>query len=215
MPEHSHDGNGDFVPPEDSDFTPPTGEEFVPPSSDPAPPLSSQDNGKKWIIPVVALGCGCICLPLVAIALGLLGLGNTARRIFQSTGTYQVYQIASEAVETDPEAIAALGAPVEAGWTSKSEETYNNETGQVCMRFSVAGDDRSGSAYAEAQSVQGAWQLHQLVLSINGEPEPTVIVPLEAEAQSLCPDFDAPDPEFDEETEPDRNETIPAPSTEI
>jgi hypothetical protein len=147
---------------------------------------------------------------------GLFGLGNTVRRVYQSTGTYQVYQIASEAVETSDEAIAALGDPVEAGWTSQSEEFYGaNERGQVCMRFTVSGRDRSGSAYTEAQSVQGAWQLHQLILSVNGEPDPVAIVPLEAEAQPLCPDFDAPDPDPDEDTAPEREETIPAPSTEI
>lgn len=207
MPENSSFDDRDFVPPGD--------EELIPSATSDSPAVSGEENGKKWIIPVLALGCGCICLPLVMIVVGVLGLGNTARRLYQSTGTYQVYQLATQAVETDPAAIAALGGSVETGWTSRSTEVYGtNNIGKVCIRFNVIGADRSGSAYAEAENSEGSWQLHQLKLSVNGEVEPLTIVPLAATEQSLCPDFDTSEPDL-EGTDPDRDEPPSLPGTEI
>lgn len=219
MSENSNFDDSDFVPPE-TDFVPPEDDEdFVPPPRD-LPPQDPSDNTNQWVIPIVAVGCGCIGLPLLAIALGLFGIGNMARRLYQSTGTYQVYQLASEAVQTNATVIETLGSPVETGWTSKSREFYEaNDTGKVCMRFNVTGDDSSGSAYAEAQNIAGAWQLHQLVVMVNGQPEPLTVVPLEPEETPLCPGFDDPDSDFDEtppeNDDPDLDEAIPGQSTEI
>lgn len=200
---------------DDADFVPPLEDEFLPPSdTNPSPP-AEPNNDRKWIIPVVALGCGCVCLPFIALILGLLGLGNTARRLYQSTGTYQVYQLASEAVETDARVIDVLGKPVEAGWTSKSQESYTtDDAGVVCMRFNVMGSDRSGSAYAEAQQQAGAWQLHQLTVGVNGRTEPLAIVPLGTEESPLCPDFDEPD-SLEPAPTPEEEEVLPREGTEI
>ena len=206
MPENSNYEDGEFLPPDFSDEPQPPAE--------PTPPPRTNEDGRKWVIPAVALGCGCIGVPFLLVIFGVFGLGNTARRLYQSTGTYQVYQLASAEVETDTQVRETLGDPIEAGWTSKSTEAYENGTGKVCMRFNVIGGDRSGSAYAEAEKAQGAWQLHQLTLVVNGETELIPIVPLETAAQPLCPNFDAPDSEFDT-PDGDSDEALPVPGTEI
>ncbi|HEY9886882.1 MAG TPA: cytochrome c oxidase assembly factor Coa1 family protein [Candidatus Obscuribacterales bacterium] len=155
------------------------------------PAASDRDNGKKWAIALTLVGCGCVGLPLLLIALSISGIVSTAQRFYQSTGTYQVYQLASARVETDAAVISVLGQPVEAGWTSQSHEAYETGSdGIVCLRFAVNGGDRSGSAYAEARQQDGAWQLHQLLVAANGVPEPVAIVPLAAAAAPLCPDFE-------------------------
>jgi len=197
-----------------SDQPNPPGPEFIPPDDHAVAEGSDRPSPNRWLIPTLLIGCGCVGLPLLLIVFGVLGVGNTLLRLYRSTGSYQVYQLASETVETDPEVIAALGEPVEAGWASRTEETYEtSESGQVCMRFSVAGGDRSGSAYVEANSREGAWQLHQLVVSVNGEPDPVAVVPLPAEEPSLCPDFDSPD-SFETPAE-EEEEILPDAGTEI
>lgn len=186
--------------------------EFIPPDG-----ASERDRParNRWVLPTLLIGCGCIGLPILLVVFGVLGVSNTLVRLYRSTGSYQVYQLAAETVETDDAVIAALGEPVETGWTSRVKETYEtSESGQVCLRFSVTGSDRSGSAYVEATSTAGAWQLHQLVVSVNGESPPVAVEPLTAEAEPLCPDFDDPDsfdaPEADEE-----EEVLPGAGTEI
>jgi hypothetical protein len=202
------------VNPNNGEFLPPFEEDPVPLEDSSPPPPTDPGNDKKWIVPVLALGCGCICAPLIAIALGLFGLGNTARRLYQSTGTYQVYQLASEEVETDAEVVDVLGSPVEAGWTTQSREAYENGTGIVCMRFNVIGGDRSGSAYAEAQQHGGAWKLYQISLLVNDPTAPVEIVLQPPEGQPLCPNFD--DPDAPAKTPgPEDDEVLPGTGTEI
>ena len=188
--------------------------EFVPPE-DVVRGESDRSSRPRWLLPTVLIGCGCIGLPILLVVFGVLGVSNTLLRLYRSTGSYQVYQLAAETVETDDAVRAALGKPVETGWASRVTETYEtSESGQVCMRFSVAGSDRSGSAYVEATSVEGAWQLHQLVVSVNGEPLPVTVDPLAAEEQPLCPDFDEPDA-FDTPEDDDVDEILPDAGTEI
>lgn len=194
--------------PEDSSFDapgkPPIDAGFTPPDDE-----AASDGDRKWIIPVVALGCGCVCLPLMVILSVLLGLGSSMQRLYKSTGSYQVYQLASTEIEASNVVGEALGRPVETGWTSHVQETYPaDEAGQVCIRFNVTGEDRSGSAYAEAKNEQGTWQLYQLTVSVNGELEPLTLVPLPTERSPLCPDFDEPDSDSDFEPSAEKTPAI-------
>ncbi|MGD1940649.1 MAG: cytochrome c oxidase assembly factor Coa1 family protein [Leptolyngbyaceae cyanobacterium] len=181
----------------DAPGKPPIDPGFTPPEED-----AVSDGGRKWIIPVVALGCGCVCLPLIVILSVLFGLGTSVQRLYKSTGSYQVYQLASTEIEASDEVAEVLGSPVETGWTSHVQESYPaNEAGQVCIRFNVAGEDRNGSVYAEAQNEQGAWQLYQLTVSVNGEPEPLTLVPVPTERSPLCPEFDESEPDSEPSAE--------------
>lgn len=191
------------------------GTQFVPPSdSEQAAQRQRGDRGKRWILPVAALGCGCVGIPILLAAVGVLGVGTTVRRLVRSTGTYQVYQLASSELKADATVQDRLGHPIETGLTTQSREVYDADgTGKVCLRFRVVGNERSGSAYAEAQSAAGAWQIHQLALTVNGEADAVAIVPLSDNADPLCPDFDALEsPQFED---PDESDILPGTGTEI
>lgn len=190
------------------------GPEFIPPDEQDIGGTGDRPPRHRWVLPAVLIGCGCIGLPILLVVFGVLGVSNTLLRLYRSTGSYQVYQLAAETLETDEAVVAALGEPVETGWTSRVQETYEtSEAGQVCMRFSVTGSDRSGSAYVEATSTEGTWQLHQLMVRVNGEPSPVAVEPLTAEEQPLCPDFDDPD-SFDAPPD-EEDEILPDAGTEI
>ncbi|WP_416671654.1 hypothetical protein [Egbenema bharatensis] len=48
--------------------------------------------------------------------------------------------------------------------------------------------------YAETRFEQGSWQFHQLIVSVNGQPNPiALITPAPNQPQPLCPDFDRDD----------------------
>ena len=184
------------------------GPEFTPPGDDERDAGGDREQRPPWLLPVALVGCGCLGLPILLIVVGVLGLGNTVRRFYRSTGSYQVYQLASETVTADNDVIAALGEPVETGWTSQVRERYDlDEPGTVCMQFGVTGSDRSGNVYAEAHRLEDVWELHQLVVSVDGMATSVAVIPLAAEAQPLCPDFELP------EAQPD--EILPNSGTEI
>ncbi|MGF1521726.1 MAG: cytochrome c oxidase assembly factor Coa1 family protein [Leptolyngbyaceae cyanobacterium] len=180
--------------PSPNDFTP-----AITPDS--APPTKR----KPWLAIAGCIGCGCIGIPILIVGLGIVGLGGTFWSMVRSTGSYQVYQLAAAEVETNAIVTEALGSPVEPGWVLQTREHHDNETGHVCLRFPVTGADLSGSIYAEAQSSESTWQLHQLLLSVNGEAEIVELIPLTQDEESLCPDFDDPDSE-PVESEPDATE---------
>lgn len=184
------------------------GPEFTPPDDHESDAGSDRGRRPQWLLPLTLIGCGCLGLPILLIGLGVFGLGNTALRLYRSSGSYQVYQLASDSVATDNDVIAALGEPVETGWTSQVTESYDlDELGKVCMRFSVTGSDRNGDVYTEAHHIDGAWQLHQLMVSVDGMATSVAVIPLTVEAQPLCPDFGLP------ETKPE--EILPDSGTEI
>ncbi|MGP1384320.1 MAG: cytochrome c oxidase assembly factor Coa1 family protein [Thainema sp.] len=171
---------------------------FDEPNPFPSPDEVAPASPNKWILPVGCTCCGCIIVSLIALGLGVAGLGGAVWRVVRSTGTHQVYQLAAAAVESNSTISDVLGEPVEAGWVSKSVERYRDPVGgRVCLRFSVNGADRSGSAYAEGtnNTPEATWQLHQLTVAINGETEAFAVVPLPDNQPPLCPDFDQPDSE--------------------
>ncbi|MDX2217176.1 MAG: cytochrome c oxidase assembly factor Coa1 family protein [Oculatellaceae cyanobacterium bins.114] len=152
----------------------------------------SPRSDKLWLIP---LGCGCGCLSLVVgiVLFGIGGITTLFAGLVKSSGPYQTYQIAAERLKTDPVAIAALGEPISPGWISRSTSNETPTTGTTCIRFSVNGSRTSGTAYVEAEKIAGAWNYYQFTLSVNGQPQPLVLVKPPANRPAfLCPDFDAP-----------------------
>jgi hypothetical protein len=151
---------------------------------------------RSWLLPI---GCGCFgCLGIVGIAIvfGASGFISVVQELVKSTGTYQTYQIAAERVKTDSNVIQILGDPVSSGWLSKSQEFTEAGIGRTCLRFAITGSQTSGSVYVETQLEQGSWQFHQLMVSINGQPDPiALITPPQNQPQSLCPDFERKDSE--------------------
>lgn len=179
----------------------PSPHDFIPAIAPDAEPR----NRTPWLAIAGCVGCGCLGMPLLIVGLGIVGLGGTFWQMVRSSGSYQVYQLAAAEVETNAIVAEALGSPIEPGWISQTKEHYNNESGYVCLRFGVTGANLSGSAYAEAQNIESTWQLHQLLLTVDGESEMVKLIPLSLDEEPLCPDFDDPDPE-PIESEPDATE---------
>ncbi|WP_416670257.1 cytochrome c oxidase assembly factor Coa1 family protein [Egbenema bharatensis] len=149
---------------------------------------------RSWLLPIGLSCLGCLGMVGIAIFLGAAGFVSVLQGLIKSTGTYQTYQIAAERVKTDDAVSQTLGDPVSTGWLSKSREFSEGETRRTCIRFSVTGSQTSGSVYAETQFEQGSWQFHQLIVSVNGQPNPiALITPAPNQPPFLCPDFDRDD----------------------
>ena len=173
------------------------------PNPFPSPEEVAPAAQNNWILPVSLACCGCAIVSIIALGLGVAGVGGAVWRLMRSTGTHQVYRLASAEVESNSTVSDLLGAPVEAGWVSQATERYGDPPGgRACIRFSVSGADQSGTAYAEGtnNTPEDTWKLHQLTVAINGKTEVVTVVPLPENQQSLCPDFDQPDSESELDT---------------
>ncbi len=174
-------------PPEDAPA--PTGDFVGIPEDSSSVPMEEPATSLPAWLPL-ALGCGCVGIPVLVVILGLSGITHTFLRLYRSTGSYQVYQVAAEQVKQAPAVRSTLGEPIEPGWVAKSSEHYDDTTeGQVCQQFKVTGQQRQGRVYVEAQRMQGTWQIHQLYVEVNDQPDPIILKPLDQGAKSLCPDF--------------------------
>jgi hypothetical protein len=149
---------------------------------------------RSWLLPIGLSCLGCLGIVGIALFLGAASFVSVLQGLIKSTGTYQTYQLAAERVKTDDAVSQILGDPVSTGWLSKGKEFSEGGTGSTCIRFSVTGSKTSGSVYAEAQLDQGSWQFHQLIINVNGQPDPiALITPPTNQPQPLCPDFDQDD----------------------
>ncbi len=157
---------------------------------------------RNWKCPVPV---GCIasgCLGFLAL-LGLLiaggaGIYSLLFGLVKSSGPYRTYQMASERVENDPAVIQRLGQPVSVGWMSNTRYKEQGDKGKTCMIFSVSGSKRSGHVYVETIKSADFWNFRQLVVKVDGTPQPIVLVPLpKGDRSPLCPDSefkDSPEP---------------------
>ena len=75
------------------------------------------------------------------------------------------------AIEACPVAVQALGSPVQRswiGWSCGNAET-SDAFGQASWTFPVSGPSGSGSISVVAEKRGGPWQLHQAMLSVQGQ----------------------------------------------
>lgn len=158
---------------------------MVPPSYQPKSKFSPVQT---CLVASGVAGCGCLfwaALTVFTTGAGILGFFGDA---VKSTGSYQSYQMAETRLMQDAQVRELLGAPIDVGWFSKSQEKAEDGQSQVCMRVSVTGQNNSGTAYLETKREGDRWQWHQLILSVNDQANPVILEAPDGEA--LCPDFD-------------------------
>lgn len=118
-------------------------------------------NQSPWLWGGVGCCLGCILIPVVLVAV----LGGGVVYLFQSSG---IQDEVLERVRTHPEAVAALGEPIEAGWLIQGSIHLSDDGGEADFSLPVSGPDGSGRAYVVAQRRAGEWQFEELVLRVEG-----------------------------------------------
>jgi len=80
------------------------------------------------------------------------------------------YELGYERLQSNPEAMNVLGAPITAGFPMGSIEV-SGPKGKADLSFSVEGSKSRGRVYLEATRELGAWRIDQLELEIEGRPD--------------------------------------------
>lgn len=79
----------------------------------------------------------------------------------------EAYQMALAKVRSDPQAIEALGVPIEAGIPMGSIQ-ISGPSGSASLSFAVSGSKANGTVYLDAVKDLGKWKLNRIELDVDG-----------------------------------------------
>jgi hypothetical protein len=115
-----------------------------------------------WFVPVGSIG-------LILLCVGSIFLLFLA--LFQGFKSSDVYQLALEKTRAHPEAVAALGEPIETGFFVTGSIENRGKAGDAELEIPVSGPRGSGTIHAVAVKVRGRWEFRtlELILQETGE----------------------------------------------
>jgi hypothetical protein len=115
---------------------------------------------RKWAIWGVVLW-------LVAIALA----GSLFGGVFYALRNSEAYQLAVTRLQSNTEAMSALGAPISTGTPNGKISVKGEDSGEANLDFSVTGTKAKGELHVEALKKGGVWSLRVLNLKIDGRDD--------------------------------------------
>lgn len=116
----------------------------------------------KWAVPV-----GCVGM-LAMFAAFIAGIFLV---VFGAMRSSDAYQIAMERARENPEVVASLGEPIEAGWFISGNINVSGPSGEANLSIPVSGPRGSGTIYLVADKVAGEWIFERLELESESSTE--------------------------------------------
>ena len=131
---------------------PPSG---MPPGSAPPParPRGWFGRNWKWFVPLV------IVLPLIVCCGGITAIVGGVFGMIKSS---EPYKHALATAQANPQVIAALGTPVEAGFMAGGTINVNNNNGNAELVIPIKGSKGSGVVSVSATKTNGVWTYEKL-----------------------------------------------------
>lgn len=116
----------------------------------------------KWAAPT-----GCLLLVLLVGAF----IATIFFFVFSMMKSNDAYQHSLEAARHDPQAVAALGAPIADGWFVSGNFEENGPSGVANFSIPVSGPKGAGTIYVEARKSAGQWTYPTLLLEVEATKE--------------------------------------------
>ena len=116
------------------------------------------------------LSCGIITAVLLSIFLCIAFIGGIFAVVTSAMRSSVPYQDAMTAVQTNPEAVALLGEPIEAGWFVSGSISTSGASGEASLSIPVSGPRGEGTIFVEAEKSGGQWTYYVLALEVDGHP---------------------------------------------
>lgn len=121
--------------------------------------------------------CGCAGALLLVVAFVAVIFLTVSMGMRSSAA----YTEALAAVQSDPEAIAALGQPIEAGWWVSGTISATGSSGSAEMSIPVSGPAGAGTVYLIAEKRAGRWDFELLELQVEGVSDRIDLLPVPAD----------------------------------
>jgi hypothetical protein len=116
------------------------------------------------------IGCGCVGLILIGLLVGG-GIFYGAMKLLKNNDPYRD---SIAAVQSNQDAVDALGEPIEAGFLISGNISLNNGEGTVDFSIPVSGPNGKGSIHTVGTKPSGSptWTYTTWELAVEGKPEP-------------------------------------------
>jgi hypothetical protein len=116
----------------------------------------------KWLALVAVIGGIVACIGCVIL------FGAT---IFGALKSSEPYEMAMDRVQENETAVAALGAPIDAGFLVSGSIEISGPSGNADLSIPVSGPKGSGTLYVVAVKSAGQWELLRLELAVKDSGE--------------------------------------------
>jgi Cytochrome oxidase complex assembly protein 1 len=127
-----------------------------------APPQQKSSGCLKYGL----IGCVIVLAIVAIVAAAIMAVA------FGAIKSTDAYKEAQHRAVTDPRVLAALGAPVEAGFFVTGKISVVNRTGTAIMNFPISGSRQKASVRAEATLDAEGW--HYSVLRVEPQHGPPI-----------------------------------------
>lgn len=111
----------------------------------------------KWFVPTgcltMVLGCGGFGVLIFSLTLGALK-------------SSEVYKDSLAKARANPQVTAALGTPIEPGFSISGNLNVNNDSGNAELSYPISGPQGSGTMYVTATKAAGRWNYSTMVCEI-------------------------------------------------
>jgi cytochrome oxidase complex assembly protein 1 len=125
--------------------------DYTQPPAAPGAPAQPGQKPKSSCGTIAAIGCA------VIIAIGAVIVGGLVFFVFGIIKSTDVYKQALARAKSNPEVIARLGEPIEAGWWVSGSVTVNKESGTARFSFPIAGPKAKATVTVEATRERDRW----------------------------------------------------------
>lgn len=113
---------------------------------------------------------------LAVIAGFILLFGLLFYAVFALMKSSEAYKMSLAQVQSNQQVIAVMGEPIEAGWFTSGNVSVNGAEGSAKLSIPISGPKNSGTIVTEATKVAGGWVIHLLVVRVDGDPTPIVLI---------------------------------------
>ena len=79
-------------------------------------------------------------------------------------------------VQSNSQVVEALGTPIQAGWFVTGNIKLNGSEGAAGISVPISGPKNSGTVTSRATKIAGVWDIHLLVVRVDGNPTPIILI---------------------------------------
>lgn len=111
----------------------------------------------KWLVPLLVAG----------VLLFVAFVGTLVWFVFGLMKSSEPYKHAVDLVMHDPEAVSALGAPVQPRWLVTGSIRLSGASGFADLTIPIRGQIQQGTVYVLARKFAGEWRYEKIILVLD------------------------------------------------
>ena len=118
-----------------------------------------------------AIGGLTVVIVVAFVVVFVACFGGVYVLVASSIKSSEVYQLALEKAQSNPEVVEALGEPIEPGFWVLGTISTTGISGEADLQFPISGPKNRGTVYVTARRENAVWRFYTLAARIDGQDE--------------------------------------------